>query len=45
MFLSSFTLCNTEAAVVLKVKEGKVVPITGREDPQGCETSKLSHFL
>jgi hypothetical protein len=26
-------------------KRGKAIPVTGREGPQGCETSRLSHFL
>jgi hypothetical protein len=26
-------------------KQGKAVPVTGREGPQGCETSRLPHFL
>jgi hypothetical protein len=29
---------------MVKVK-GKAIPVTGREDPQGCETSRLPHFL
>jgi hypothetical protein len=24
---------------------GKAIPVTGREGPEGCETSRLSHFL
>jgi hypothetical protein len=24
---------------------GKAIPVTGREDPLGCETSRLPHFL
>jgi hypothetical protein len=28
-----------------KGKEGKAIPVTGHEDPQGCETSRLPHFL
>jgi hypothetical protein len=28
-----------------RVKNGKVIPVTGREGPQGCETSRLPHFL
>jgi hypothetical protein len=29
-----------------RVKEkGKAIPVTGRECPQGCETSRLPHFL
>jgi hypothetical protein len=27
-----------------KVK-GKAIPITGRGDPQGCETSRFPHFV
>jgi hypothetical protein len=26
-------------------KEGKVIPVTGREGRYGCETSRLPHFL
>jgi hypothetical protein len=26
-------------------KKGKVIPVTGRGGPQGCETSRLPHFL
>jgi hypothetical protein len=25
--------------------KGKAIPVTGREGPQGCETSGLPHFL
>jgi hypothetical protein len=25
--------------------KGKAIPVTGRGDPQGCETSRLPHFL
>jgi hypothetical protein len=25
--------------------KGKAVPVTGREGPQGCETSRLPNFL
>jgi hypothetical protein len=25
--------------------KGKVIRVTGREDPLGCKTSKLPHFL
>jgi hypothetical protein len=27
------------------VKEGKAIPITGREGPQGCERSRPPHLL
>jgi hypothetical protein len=30
---------------ILKVKEGKAIPVTCREGPQGCWTSRLPHFL
>jgi hypothetical protein len=26
-------------------KKGKAIPVTRREDPYGCETSRLPHFL
>jgi hypothetical protein len=26
-------------------KKGKAIPVTGCEDPLGCETSRLPHFL
>jgi hypothetical protein len=26
-------------------KKGKAIPVTGRGGPQGCETSRLPHFL
>jgi hypothetical protein len=26
-------------------QKGKLIPVTGREGPCGCETSKLPHFL
>jgi hypothetical protein len=26
-------------------KEGKAILVPGREGPQGCETSRFSHFL
>jgi hypothetical protein len=26
-------------------KKGKDIPVTGREGPEGCETSRLPHFL
>jgi hypothetical protein len=25
--------------------KGKAIPVTGRGGPQGCETSRLPHFL
>jgi hypothetical protein len=29
----------------IKGKKGKAIPVTGREGPQGCEMSRLPHFL
>jgi hypothetical protein len=26
-------------------KKGKAIPLTGREGPEGCETSRLPHFI
>jgi hypothetical protein len=31
--------------VICWYKKGKAIPITGRGRPQGCETSRLPHFL
>jgi hypothetical protein len=31
--------------VGLKKGKGKTIPVTGRGGPQGCETSRLPHFL
>jgi hypothetical protein len=32
--------------IIIKIKiKGKAIPVTGRGDPQGCETSRLPHFL
>jgi hypothetical protein len=25
--------------------KGKAIPVTGRESPEGCETSRVPHFL
>jgi hypothetical protein len=27
------------------LQQGKAIPVTGREGPEGCETSRLPHFL
>jgi hypothetical protein len=29
----------------VKGKKGKAIPVTGREGPEGCETSRLPHIL
>jgi hypothetical protein len=26
------------------IGKGKAIPVTGREGPEGCETSRLPHF-
>jgi hypothetical protein len=35
---------SPESAFTDKIKV-KAIPVTGREAPYGCETSKLPHFL
>jgi hypothetical protein len=32
-------------AGIRKDGKGKAIAVTGRESPQGCETSRLPHFL
>jgi hypothetical protein len=27
------------------LKKGKAIPVSGHEGPEGCETSRLPHFL
>jgi hypothetical protein len=44
---------RTDVLAILYLKEwteygwvkGKTIPATGRGNPQGCETSRLPHFL
>jgi hypothetical protein len=32
--------------IIIKIKgKGKAIRVTGREGPQGCETSKVPHFV
>jgi hypothetical protein len=31
--------------IKLQIKKGEAIPVTGREGPLGCETSRLPHFL
>jgi hypothetical protein len=31
--------------VIFLLGKGKAIPVTGREGPQGCESSRLPHFL
>jgi hypothetical protein len=41
--VSRFTVSSV---LEMKVKKkGKAIPVTGREGPQGCETSRLPHYL
>jgi hypothetical protein len=39
---SLFRITKTSGVYTVK---GKAIPITGRGVPQGCETSRLPHFL
>jgi hypothetical protein len=32
-------------AYLMSIKKCKAIPVTGREGPLGCETSRLPHFL
>jgi hypothetical protein len=32
-------------ALIIMVKRGKAITLTGHEGPQGCETSRFPHFL
>jgi hypothetical protein len=41
-FLFLLLVSNTRTQIVGK---GKAIPVTGREGPEGCETSRLPHFL
>jgi hypothetical protein len=38
-------LSNAIFIPIKKGKKGKAIPVTGREDPYGCETLRLPHFL
>jgi hypothetical protein len=40
--LTGRTFCDLESK---QVKKGKVILVTGREGPYGCETSRLTNFL
>jgi hypothetical protein len=33
------------ARLFLSAIKGKAIPVTGREGPEDCETSRLPHFL
>jgi hypothetical protein len=36
--MHTYTFCS-------KLIKDKVMPVTGREGPQGCEKSRLPHFV
>jgi hypothetical protein len=38
-----FHIIGSQMAV--RLKKGKVIPVTGRRYPYGCETSRFPHFL
>jgi hypothetical protein len=46
-YLAMFVKINMREAILseLKKKKGKAIPVTGREGPHSCETSRLPHFL
>jgi hypothetical protein len=39
------SLAGLANLTLVKKEKGKAILATGREDPWGCETSKLPHFL
>jgi hypothetical protein len=43
MFISAEELCVYISSYVYV--NAKAIPVTGREGPEGCETSRLPHFL
>jgi hypothetical protein len=50
MTVNTYSASVTEHAVqmtdgIKKSKQGKAIPVTGREGPYGCETLRLPHFL
>jgi hypothetical protein len=40
-----FLICAVGLWVPRPLLIGKAIPVTGRGDPYGCETSRLPHFL
>jgi hypothetical protein len=40
-----YDLCAVLRGYNIMILKGKAIPVTGREDPYGCETSRLPHFL
>jgi hypothetical protein len=45
VFLLYGGVCAAESKLVyIKVKD-KAIHVTGREGPQGCETSRIPHFV
>jgi hypothetical protein len=47
--IMSFTFSSLNPFIniplLVRKKKGKVVPVSGREGPQGCETSRRPYFL
>jgi hypothetical protein len=44
-YLQNMAVDGMEFLETLKVKKGKIIPVTGHEGPYGCETSWLPRFL
>jgi hypothetical protein len=42
---SSSTILDVWTIELLNTSKHKVIPVKGRGSPQGCETSRLPHFL
>jgi hypothetical protein len=38
-------LVNDYKVDSVMIRKGKAIPVTGRESPYGCETSKVPHLL
>jgi hypothetical protein len=47
VFVTTLSLCSFVFPEIKKISypNGKAIPETGREGPQGYETSRLPHFL
>jgi hypothetical protein len=43
IYLTAMSIAQTTQCRMVKV--GKIIPVTGRGGPYGCETSMLPHFL
>jgi hypothetical protein len=42
---SACEFCDMLKEGISELRKNKATPVTGREGPQGCETSKFPHFL